>query len=85
MQNLQNSLKLVIFMKITLIIFTQTDFPESNYSYGLPKFSYLALTTYCSQEDIITKLMEFLMEPHATTSDLLAEKEQVCHFINFHK
>ncbi|KAH6764432.1 hypothetical protein C2S51_015681 [Perilla frutescens var. frutescens] len=29
------------------------------------------------KEDIIAKLMEFLMEPHATTSDLLAEKEQV--------
>ena len=46
--------------------------------------SILTLITY-SQEDIIVKLMEFFMEPHATTSDLLAEKEQVCHFINFPK
>ncbi|PIM97618.1 hypothetical protein CDL12_29912 [Handroanthus impetiginosus] len=28
------------------------------------------------KEDIIAKLIEFLVEPHATTSDLLAEKEQ---------
>ncbi|KAL0320880.1 UNVERIFIED_CONTAM: hypothetical protein Sradi_5349500 [Sesamum radiatum] len=28
------------------------------------------------KEDIIAKLIEFLVEPHATTSDLIAEKEQ---------
>ncbi|KAG6385639.1 hypothetical protein SASPL_154475 [Salvia splendens] len=32
--------------------------------------------TSAKKEDIIVKLMEFFMEPHATTSDLLAEKEQ---------
>lgn len=31
----------------------------------------------CIQEDIVAKLIEFLEAPHATTSDLLAEKEQV--------
>lgn len=29
------------------------------------------------QEDIVTKLFEFLEAPHATTSDLLADKDQV--------
>lgn len=29
------------------------------------------------QEDIITKLLEFLVSPHATTTVLLAEKEKV--------
>ncbi|KAL0407007.1 UNVERIFIED_CONTAM: hypothetical protein Slati_4014600 [Sesamum latifolium] len=29
------------------------------------------------KEDIIAKMIEFLVEPHATTSDLIAEKEQV--------
>lgn len=29
------------------------------------------------QEDIISKLIDFLVAPHATTTELLAEKEQV--------
>lgn len=32
------------------------------------------------QEDLVVKLMEFLEAPHATTSELLAEKEQVGYF-----
>jgi hypothetical protein len=31
-----------------------------------------------AQEDVVTKLLDFLVVPHATTSDLLAEKEKVC-------
>ena len=34
------------------------------------------------QEDIVTKLIEFLVAPHATTTVLLAEKEQVVQ-LNF--
>ena len=34
------------------------------------------------QEDIVTKLIEFLVAPHPTTTVLLAEKEQVVH-LNF--
>ena len=30
------------------------------------------------QEDIVGKLLDFLMAPHATTTVLLAEKDQVC-------
>ncbi|KAJ6886429.1 hypothetical protein NC651_026961 [Populus alba x Populus x berolinensis] len=29
-----------------------------------------------AQEDVVTKLLDFLVAPHATTSDLLAEKEK---------
>lgn len=29
------------------------------------------------QEDIVTKLIDFLVAPHATTDALLAEKEKV--------
>lgn len=29
------------------------------------------------QEDIVTKLIDFLVAPHATTTVLLAEKEKV--------
>ncbi|KAI3820467.1 hypothetical protein L1987_08015 [Smallanthus sonchifolius] len=32
--------------------------------------------TTAKKEDVITKLIEFLLVPHATTSELLAEKEQ---------
>jgi len=37
------------------------------------------------QEDIIAKLIDFLVAPHATTTVLLAEKEKVFFvlFINF--
>nr|GLL38120.1 protein DEK-like isoform X2 [Ipomoea trifida] len=34
-------------------------------------------------EDVVVKLMEFLEAPHAMTSELLAEKEQVQHEILF--
>lgn len=30
------------------------------------------------QEDIVAKLIDFLVAPHATTTVLLAEKEKVC-------
>lgn len=30
------------------------------------------------QEDIVVKLLDFLVAPYATTTDLLAEKDQVC-------
>lgn len=30
------------------------------------------------QEDIVAKLIDFLVSPHATTTVLLAEKEKVC-------
>lgn len=30
------------------------------------------------QEDIVAKLIEFLVAPYATTTVLLAEKEKVC-------
>ena len=30
------------------------------------------------QEDIVAKLLDFLVAPHATTTVLLAEKDQVC-------
>lgn len=30
------------------------------------------------QEDIVTKLLDFLVAPHATNDALLAEKEKVC-------
>lgn len=32
------------------------------------------------QEDIVTKLIDFLVAPHATTAVLLAEKEKVSQF-----
>lgn len=32
---------------------------------------------FCEQEDIIVKLIDLMLTPHATTSELLAEKDQV--------
>lgn len=37
----------------------------------------LIRSVLCIQEDIVAKLIEFLEAPHATTNDLLADKEQV--------
>lgn len=30
------------------------------------------------QDDLVAKLLEFMVAPHATTDVLLAEKDQVC-------
>ena len=38
----------------------------------------MTLCLFCKQEDIVVKLIDFMLVPHATTSELLAEKEQVC-------
>ena len=35
------------------------------------------------QEDIVAKLIEFLLAPHATSDILLTEKETVCLLANF--
>lgn len=40
---------------------------------------FFKLLLLCYQEDIIAMLVEFLVKPHATTSELLAEKEQVLY------
>lgn len=40
----------------------------------------ITLCLFCMQEEVIAKLIDFLLIPHITTSELLSEKEEVCHF-----